>query len=584
MLPRAPGAQESNTNPPDRRQTSIYTGKSVSISPSPDSEDQIKSSSGNDGYELNFENTPITTIAKVVLGDILGVGYTIDPRVQGTISLASGRPVPKADILFVLENALRISNAVLVRETAGYRIAPFGEAIGAGRVDRNQARAEPGYGISVVSLQYVSAPTLIKLLDSFATKAGTVRADPARNMLLIQGSGAERRAAIDTILSFDEEWMQGQSVGTFPIRNTTPEPIIAELEKIVDSGEGGLGQNLIKFQPISRMNAILVVARKPELLRAVATWIRRLDNDDNSNLSVRVYRIRYGEARHMARVLNEMFSSGGSGTLDPVNQIAPGSGAVATTSGEQANPNGQFGQGFGNPTSANSRVRQQLGVIPNQRAGSADAANSTAPGAAAIALPDARAGIGGPLLNGVRITPDVVNNSLLVYASRENYRTVERAIQQIDRPLMQVAIDATIAEVTLNNDLNYGVQFFLASHDLGLRPDRGSALNSGATQAPTVDASGVANAFLGRAFPGFNFLVGPEAQPRVILDALHSVTSIKVLSNPSLVVIDNQPAVLQVGDQVPVSTGSATVLTTNNTIVNTIDYRDTGIILRVVPR
>ncbi len=233
-----------STNPPDRRQTSIYTGKSVSISPSPDSEDQIKSSSGNDGYELNFENTPITTIAKVVLGDILGVGYTIDPRVQGTISLASGRPVPKADILFVLENALRISNAVLVRETAGYRIAPFGEAIGAGRVDRNQARAEPGYGISVVSLQYVSAPTLIKLLDSFATKAGTVRADPARNMLLIQGSGAERRAAIDTILSFDEEWMQGQSVGTFPIRNTTPEPIIAELEKIVDSGEGGLGQNL----------------------------------------------------------------------------------------------------------------------------------------------------------------------------------------------------------------------------------------------------------------------------------------------------------------------------------------------------
>jgi general secretion pathway protein D len=582
LLPRAPSPQESNTNLPDRRQTSIYAGKSVSISTSPDSGGQIKSSGGNDGYELNFENTPITTIAKVVLGDVLGVGYTIDPRVQGAISLASGRPVPKTDILFVLENALRISNAVLVRETAGYRIAPFGDAIGAGKIDRDQARAEPGYGISVVSLQYVSAQTLIKLLDSFATKPGTVRADPARNMLLIQGSGAERRAAIDTVLSFDEEWMQGQSVGTFPVRNTTPEPIIAELEKIVDSGEGGLGQNLVKFQPIGRMNAILVVARKPELLKTVATWIRRLDNGDNSNLSVRVYRIRYGEARHMARVLNEMFSSGGSGTFDPVSQIAPGSGAVAITSGEQANQTGQFGQGFGSPTNANSRVRQQLGVTPpNQRTGSPDAAN---PGATAIVLSDARAGIGGPLLSGVRITPDVVNNSLLVYASREHYRTIERAIQQIDRPLMQVAIDATIAEVTLNNDLNYGVQFFLASHDLGLRPDRGSALNSGATQAPTVDASGVANAFLGRAFPGFNFLVGPEAQPRVILDALHSVTSIKVLSNPSLVVIDNQPAVLQVGDQVPVSTGSATVLTTNNTIVNTIDYRDTGIILRVVPR
>ena len=130
----------------------------------------------------------------------------------------------------------------------------------------------------------------------------------------------------------------------------------------------------------------------------------------------------------------------------------------------------------------------------------------------------------------------------------------------------------------------YGVQFFLTSRDFGLRPDRGSALNTKAGQAPTVDASGVANAFLNRAFPGFNFLVGQEAQPRLILDALHAITSVKVLSNPSLVVIDNQPAILQVGDQVPISTGSATVLTSSNTIVNTIDYRDTGIILRVVPR
>jgi general secretion pathway protein D len=195
------------------------------------------------------------------------------------------------------------------------------------------------------------------------------------------------------------------------------------------------------------------------------------------------------------------------------------------------------------------------------------------------------AGSGGaPLLANVRITADAVNNSLLVYASAENYRIIERAIQQIDRPQLQVAIDATIAEVTLNNDLNYGVQFFLTSRDLGLRPDKGSALNTNATQPPTVDASGIANAFLNRTFPGFNFLVGPQAQPRVILDALHAVTSVKVLSNPSLVVIDNQPAILQVGDQVPVSTGSATVLTTNNTIVNTIDYRDTGIILRVIPR
>src|SRR5262249_22983237 len=134
-----------------------------------------------------------------------------------------------------------------------------------------------------------------------------------------------------------------------------------------------------------------------------------------------------------------------------------------------------------------------------------------------------------------------------------------------------------------NNNLNYGVQFFLTSHDLGFKADQGSALNTSATQAPSVAAT-VAGALINRAFPGFNFLIGPERQPRMILDALHAITSVKVLSNPSVVVIDNQPATLQVGDDVPITTGSANVLTGNSTIVNTIDYRSTGIILRVIPR
>jgi general secretion pathway protein D len=180
----------------------------------------------------------------------------------------------------------------------------------------------------------------------------------------------------------------------------------------------------------------------------------------------------------------------------------------------------------------------------------------------------------------------------LIYASQENYRIIERTLRQIDRPQLQVGIDATVAEVTLNDNLSYGVQFFIASKNLGLPPDTGSALNTTATAPPTAATPGaagaaaasVAGSFINRAFPGFNFLIGPEVQPNMILDALHGVTDVKVLSNPSLVVIDNQVATLQVGDQVPISTGSATVLTTSNTIVNTFDYRNTGIILRVVPR
>lgn len=588
ILPRQPqlvNAAEANAG--QRSRPVIYEGTEVSgVS---EARPPQSAATGN-RYELNFENTPVANVAKVVLGDILGTGYTIDPRVQGTISLVSGRPVAKSDILFVLEDALRLSGVVLVHDTAGYRLTPIGDAVGSGRTDAADASPEPGYGVSVVPLQHVSAQTLLKLLDSFATKAGMVRADSTRNLLLIQGSGAERRTAVDTALSFDLDWMRGQSAGIFPIVNSGPEPIIAELEKIVDSGENGLGQNVINFRPISRLNAVLVVSKKPALLRTAATWIKRLDHADSARTSVHVYRVKYGEARQIARVLTEMFIGGSSsGLLDSAeNQLAPGSGTSATGSSDRLsqNNNSSSSSGFGSRSQSGTNGTSGFG---GQTAAASAGANTSGTGS----LDSRSTAAGGqPVLPGVRITADTVNNTLLIYADQGNYRIIEATLQQVDQPQLQVAIDATIAEVTLSDELSYGVQAYLTSHNLGLGTDKGSILNTQSVAAPTTTATtttaGVAgtvtNAFLNRAFPGFNFLIGSEAQPAAILDALHTVTSVKVLSNPSLVVVNNQAATLQVGDSVPVSTGSATVLTTSNTVVNTIDYRNTGIILRVSPR
>ena len=534
-----------------------------------------------DGFELNFENTPVATIAKVVLGDILGLSYVIDPRVQGAmVTLTSVRPVPKSEILYVLESALRMGGFDLVRDTGGYRLIPLGDAVGSGKVDSNGSGPEPGYGVSVIPLQYVSAQTLVKLLDSFALKPGMVRADSGRNLLLIQGSAPERRAAVENALSFDADWMRGQSVGVFPVANGNPEPIIAELEKIMDTGENGLGQNVVKFQTVSRMNAIMVITRKAALLRTAETWIKRLDLANTKN-TVHVYRIKYGEARQIARVLTDMFM-GGSGGADnaldsSASQLAAGSGALASSSVDRlsAGASSMQSAGMTNPQPPTTSL------VANRGFGGAP------PTVPAMDAPQHPGSGGKAILEGVRITPDSVNNTLLIYADQENYRLIEATLRQVDRPQLQVAIDATVAEITLNDNLNYGVQAYLTSKNLGLRPDQGSALNTTATSAPATvaAAAGTAtNAFLSRAFPGFNFLIGSESQPSMILDALHSVTEVKVLSNPSLVVIDNQVATLQVGDQVPVSTGSATVLTTNNTVVNTIDYRNTGIILRVAPR
>jgi general secretion pathway protein D len=576
----------------------IYEGVEVTAV----SDERPQSASRGSGFDLNFENAPVATVAKVVLGDILGTGYTIDPRVQGTVSLVSVRPVPKSDIVFVLENALRLSGVVLLHDTSGYRLTPLGDAVGAGRVDSAAGNPEAGYGVSVVPLQYVSAQTLLKLMDSFATKAGAVRADTTRNFLLIQGTGAERRTAVDTVLSFDVDWMRGQSVGIFPISSGSPAPIIQELEKIVDSGENGLTQNVIKFQPVARLNAIMVLTKKPEMLRTAATWIKRLDRADTARTAVHVYRVKYGDARQIARVLTDMFLGGGSSNLldSADNQVAPGSGTSNTSSTDRLSLNGNTPSsgtsGFGG-SSGTSGFAGRGGSATGSTSGfgaQTATANSNGNGTNTLDSGSRSAGNGQPMLQDVRITADAVNNSLLIYADQANYRIVEATLLQIDEPQLQVAIEATIAEVTLNNTLSYGVQTYLTGQNLGLRPNSGSILNTQATTAPatSVDpatgaasvAGSISNAFINRAFPGFNFLIGSETQPSLILDALHSVTNVKVLSNPSLVVINNQVATLQVGDVVPVSTGSATVLTTSNTVVNTIDYRNTGIILRVAPR
>jgi general secretion pathway protein D len=594
---RFPARIRTTDTPPDggpQPQSYYGDGTSATVqpgSPAPGAEDppttgalpaRPESNSSNQGYELNFENTPVPTVAKTILGDILGLGYTIDPRVQGTVSLSSGRPVPKKDILYVLESALRVSSVALVRDGRAYRLIPASEAPGAGSIE-GASGVEAGYGVTVVPLRYVSAQTLTKLIDSFATKPGTVRADTSRNLVVIQGSAADRRAAIDTVMSFDADWMRGQSVGIYPVSNSTPEPVIVELEKIIDAGEGGLSQNLVKLQPIGRQNAILVVARKPELLKSVSAWITRLDKSGSAGTGVKVYRMRYGDARQVAELLNEIFTGNSTSGLDaPSNQLVPGGGMIASSSNRPNIGVGSQNGGIQQPGSAPGSPQPPGGAPGGFEARFAEASgtrfpqNSSAPPAAYNPAGTGAAAI----LPGVRIAADAVNNAVLVYGTQENYRIIERTLQQIDRPQLQVAIDATIAEVTLNNTLNYGVQFFLKSTNVGLPVNSGSIVNT-ISNAASVASTG---ALLSRVLPGFNFLAGTEAQPQVILNALHAVTDVKVLSTPSLVVVDNQFATLQVGDQIPVSTGTATVLSSSNTVVNTVDYRNTGVILRVAPR
>jgi general secretion pathway protein D len=541
--------------------------------------------------EMNFEQAEIQTVAKALLGDALGLDFAVDPRVHGGITLVSAGPIPKKDVLPTFENAIRMFNAALLREGRVVRIVPLPEANGAGSITIGST--QPGYGVTIIPLRYTSAVTLAKTAENFLARGGAIRADASRNLLLVQGTSTERHAVVDMASSFDAEWLRNRSVGIYPLKSTSADNIIRELERIFDTGENGQGAGTISFQAMPRINAVLIVTRNRQLLERAALWLRRLDRSDVSGSTVRVYQLANGNATRVAKILNEIFVGKGAGqaTDSAASQLAPGTSAAqtkldqlstgssfsgnasASASGSQSGANGQqtgAGSGGGNQIAAAfSNFAEQKNADNDEKNNAAGASGSLPKG----------------VFQNVRITADSANNSIVVYSSQDDYLVIERSLRALDKPQMQVSIEATVAEVTLNDDLQYGVQYYLgnASRSNGslTNATTAAAATSSSSSSSTTDV--VSNLVLQRVLPGFNLLLGPEAQPHVVLNALTTLTSVKVLSSPSLVVSDNQPALLQVGQQVPISTGSATVLSTSNTIVNSIQMRDTGVILKVWP-
>ncbi len=344
-----------------------------------------------------------------------------------------------------------------------------------------------------------------------------------------------------------------------------------------ETADDGQGHGMINFQPITRMNAVMAVTHNRRFLDQAALWISRLDRPDTGGTTVRIYRLEYGSAPKIAKILNAIFvGQNGNATADTAaKQLAPGINSalsrLETTGSSNSNSSSASSSNNSSGSSANSQPSN--GVANSSNTTTASSFDSFSDKKGVTTETQASGSLPHGVFQNVRITADPSDNSIVIYSNQDDYRVIERSLRELDRPQLQVVIEATIAEVTLTNALQYGVQYYLGSSDVRAGSNNGSiSLSTSSTSA-----------LLSQALPGLNVLLGSQASPKVILSALQSLTSVKVLSAPSLVVSDNQPAFLQVGDSVPISTGSATVLSAQNTVVNTITMQDTGIILKVWP-
>lgn len=534
------------------------------------------------GYELNFADTELSELAKVILKDTLGITYVFDSHVEGRVTVSTGGPVTRAELISILESILATNHAALLIENNVYRIVPEADAhqqgISAFDYVRESHEVGGGYGVSIFALRYVSTEAMMRMLDGLMVKQDDLRASVFDNLLFIRGSSQVRQSVVDIIAMFDVDWMKGQSAGIFKLANASPDDVIRELHQVFQTDKQGRG--MVRFQPIGRLNAILALAPRSRTIDKVGDWISRLDHSGADDDNYYVYRVENGRAKDLAKLLMAAFSgSGESGRGPEEKEVAPTLGAsrLNSTSGSSfgSSSTNSTGSGFG--TSGGGSGNSGFGGGDTPGASNSSPLKSAPP--LASSDDDSSSDISTSSTSsssssssgGVRITPDEHNNKLLIRASERNYKKILQILRRIDQPPLQVLINATLAEVTLNKNLQYGVQFFF-------QKNHGKA---GAIGFSTADALAIAPVT-----PGLNLIAGSVgSDPRVILDALAQETAVRVVSSPSVVVLHNQQATLEVGDQVPIITREAqSVINPDSPTVNEIDYKNTGVILNVTPR
>jgi general secretion pathway protein D len=510
---------------------------------------------------LNFEEASLREFIQVVFEDVLQENYLIDPQVSGVVTLHTTYPIVKEAVLPILETVLQQNGAALVRGQGVYKIVPLASAegeAGSPGVGRQPNMPGMGYSVQIVPVQHVSATEMEKILKPFLLKGSALRVDTARNLLILSGPQYRLDEMIETVKIFDVAWLKGVSFGLFPLRYADATTIVDELQKVVD-GEGmGMLSGMVRLIPVQRLNSVMAITTQPDYMSEVRQLIEQFDMgmDGTSGSRLYVYPLKNGSAEKIASIMQQLYDlpvAEQQKPFDPgIPQFMPGQGVNVFQRGVDISsppaPVGAVGAGGDYPVEVEP-------VVPPPPASTAGAVTTGADG-----------GVSLESQSQVSIIADTDNNALLIMASPDDYRAIEAAIRRLDSKPRQVLIDATIAEVTLSDELDFGVRWYLQQNNFSL------GFNAPVPERAAGDGLALA-------------VFKSNGNARLFIDLLESKTNVKFLSAPQIMVLDNQTGNIRVGDQIPVTVRTSQSTTDPNApIVSEVQFRDTGTLLSVTPR
>ncbi len=504
------------------------------------------------GIALHLENTDLLQVIGII-AEQLQLNYVVDPQVKGTVNVNTLGDLRREDLFPLLQMILRVNGATAVQTGNLVRITllqnvqriPLEPSL-----DQSAAAVSPDDRVvmNIIPLRYVSAADMTRILTPFLSEGGALFSHDAGNVLIITDSSRSMKRLLELVAQFDTEAFTNQRARLYAVQGSEAKTVAKEMEQVFAAYGLSGGTSAIRFVPIERINSILVVTANPSVYEEVERWLQRLDQPTvGAGVRTFIYKVENGRAEDIANVLSQVFLGAA-----PRSATTTSAGMPSTTAGSMA----QGGQG----TAAPQAVAAPMAIFSGPAQGQGEESH-------------------------IRIVPDPVNNQLVIQATAQEYEEMRRTLQDLDIVPRQVMIEAKVYEVDLTGALSAGVSAFLQNRDAtgtggptlqgGERKLQGSfALPAGGGPAGIAASIGT--------------LVGKTRELLLFLNAAETHNQARVISAPSLLASDNIAANINVGTEVPILTSQALVggaqVSGSSLFTNTIQNRDTGVLLTVTPR
>ncbi len=618
-------------------------------------------STGNDSVVLNFEGADVREVIHS-LADALGINYQIDPRIQGQVTIRTTGTIAKEDLFPVFNRILRSNGIAAVQVGDIYQIMPVAEAKTKAIIpslpnDSKRVRAQDAFVIEVVRVEHVAAQEMVNVIQPFVTPGGDVIPYARANLLIITDLDSNVARLKDLVATFDRDAFRDLRARVYKIEHANVEEIGQELISIMDTygvTPASAEERGVYVLPLPRLTSVVVVAFNPTVFAEIDRWMKILDvpPEEGAGRSVHVYAVENAKAADLADILNELYGGGSSGRSAQPQGFTPfgtrqRGGAAATTPGRTtatapraAAPAArarlqsfddfsefeglqQFDSGFGSSGSVGGlgtrSSRRGIGGTSGIGGTGIGGRGGTGQSQGATGFVLAGGEPGDIFRQEVRLVADDVTNSLVILATKKDYDDIRDVLRRLDVVPRQVLIEVLVAEVTLGDEMKFGIESTIVGNSrkgaLGRvtgesTTTSGSVTTSGAAGGGTTTTGGVTtsgtNEQAGSVFDiervlgfrsaqvvpvpaaGFFGVLSDNRNFAAVLNAAAGQNKLKVLSSPHIMTADNHEAHIQVGQEVPIVTTQSndTNIQTSGTtnILQNIQYRDTGVILTVLPQ